>query len=110
MAKPNLSIVDQLRDYDNCPDGVIDEAADMLAFLLERFQSYSPKMDGQHSWRFRNAGWPMTYFKGPSVEEAIRNAMAEVDRVLVEQLNRTKAELESIARDNPPHQGPSGDI
>jgi len=51
-----------------------------LAFLHSQFQLHSPKMDGQHSWRFRNSGWPMTHAKGPTVEAAIQAAMAEVAR------------------------------
>ena len=51
-----------------------------LAFLHSQFQMHSPKMDGQHSWRFRNSGWPMTHAKGPTVEAAIQAAMAEVAR------------------------------
>jgi len=50
------------------------------AFLHSQFQMHSPKMDGQHSWRFRNSGWPMTHAKGPTVEAAIQAAMAEVAR------------------------------
>jgi hypothetical protein len=56
------------------------EAADMLDFLLERFQMHSPKMDGQHSYRFRNNGWPMTHFVGKTVVQALRSAMNEENK------------------------------
>lgn len=50
-----------------------------LSFLLGQFQS-EPKMDGNHYYRFTNSGWPMTHFRGPNVEMALTNAMAEVCR------------------------------
>lgn len=67
-------IVATLRDYDQCNDSDIDEAADMLEFFFGLMQSHSLKMDGQHSWRFAG-GWPMTLAKGRTPEEAIRAAM-----------------------------------
>lgn len=77
MDKPK-GIVARLRDYDHCTDGDIDKAADILEFLLSQFQMHSPKMDGQHSYRFLNGGWPMTHLKGSSIEVAIDAAMAEI--------------------------------
>ena len=58
----------------------IEQLRAELAFLHSQFQMHSPKMDGQHSWRFRNSGWPMTHAKGPTVEAAIQAAMTEVAR------------------------------
>jgi len=55
-------------------------AEDMLNFLKGQLQMHSPKMNGQHSYRFRSSGWPMTHCKGPNVEEAIRNAILEIRR------------------------------
>jgi len=47
----DIGIVERLRNYDTCHDGDIDEAADMIEFLLGSLQSHSLKMDGGHSWR-----------------------------------------------------------
>lgn len=55
------------------------ERLEMLEFLLGNFQMHSPKMNSEHSWRFRG-GWPMTHAIGPDPETAIRRAMAEVER------------------------------
>lgn len=71
------SIVDRLRDYDNCSDNDIDEAADMLEFFFNLMQTYSLDMGGQHSYRFRG-GWPMNKVKGPNPEEAIRAGIKAV--------------------------------
>ena len=72
-------IVSRLRNYKECHDGDVDEAADMLEFFFSQMQMYSPKISGQHSYRF-GTGWPMDHCKGPSAEEAVRAAMAEVER------------------------------
>ena len=64
----------------------------MLEFLLGQFQMHSPDMGGQHSYRFRSSGWPMTHAKGPSAEAAILAAMAEVEREREE--TQTAARLE----------------
>ena len=82
------SIVERLRDYDECHDGDIDEAADMLEFFFNQMQMMSPKMNGQHSYRLMN-GWPITYAVGDSKEDAIRQAIAEVNR------SKTKAQQQN---------------
>jgi hypothetical protein len=43
-------------------------------------QMHSPKMNGQHSYRFRSGGWPMTHCVGPSEEDAVRSATQEIQR------------------------------
>jgi len=58
----------------------IDEAADMLEFFFGQMQMHSPDMGGQHSYRFRSGGWPMTHCKGPNAEDAVRAAMREIKR------------------------------
>ena len=60
--------------------GDIDLAADMLEFFFGQLQMHSPDMGGQHSYRFRSGGWPMTHCKGPSAEEAVVAAIEEVKR------------------------------
>jgi hypothetical protein len=70
-------LVERLRDYDQCHDGDIDEAADMLEFFFGQMQMHSPKMDGQHSYSFRG-GWPMQHCIGNSPEAAVRAAIAEI--------------------------------
>lgn len=57
-----------------------DEAADMLQFFFGQLQMHSPKMNGQHSYRFRGSGWPMTHCRGPNAEDAVRAAVQEVAR------------------------------
>lgn len=80
-------LVERLRDYDNCHDGDVDDAADMLEFLLEQFQCSSLMADNQHYWRHKT-GWPWTHATGPNIETAVLNAMAEVER--------SKAEMEGV--------------
>ncbi len=73
-------IVSRLRNYDGCHDGDIDEAADMLEFFFDQMQAHSLKMNGQHGYRFRSGGWPMTHCVGPNAEEAVRAAIRETKR------------------------------
>ena len=73
---PVADIVMRLRDY----DGDVDEAADMLEFFFGQMQMHSPNMDGNHSYRFRSSGWPMTHCKGPNAEAAVKAAIQEIKR------------------------------
>ena len=73
-------IVSRLRDYDSCSDEDVDKAADILEFFFSRLQMRSPKMDGQHSYSFMAAGWPMNHCVGPNAEIAVEAAIAEVKR------------------------------
>ena len=52
--------------------------SEMLEFLLNQFQMHSPKMDGQHGWRFRGGCWPWNFAKGPTIRDAVKAAMEEV--------------------------------
>ena len=72
-------IVSKLRDF----GGYEDRAADMLEFFFGQMQMHSPKMNGQHSYRFRG-GWPMTHCIGPDKESAVLAAIEEVKRSLNE--------------------------
>ena len=74
------SIVDRLRNYDTCHDGDVDIAADLLEFFLSQMQATSVYMNGQHVWRLRSSGWPMTHCVGPTAEQAALNAVAEIRR------------------------------
>lgn len=74
------SIVDRLRNYDTCHDGDVDIAADLLEFFLSQMQATSVYMNGQHVWRLRSSGWPMTHCVGPTSEQAALNAVAEIKR------------------------------
>jgi hypothetical protein len=74
-----FEIVAKLRRYKAAAHSDIQQAADMLEFLLAQFQVTDCKMDGNHGWRFRH-GWPMTHCKGQTIETAIRAAMAEQER------------------------------
>ena len=62
---------------DQQPVQVLQEAADMLEFLFDEMQPWSPKMDGNHRWSFRS-GWPWTHCVGRNPEEAIKAAIREV--------------------------------
>ena len=57
----------------------VHDAADMLEFFFGQMQMHSPKMDGQHSYRFRG-GWPMAHCKGPNAEAAVKSAIQEIKR------------------------------
>jgi hypothetical protein len=72
-----MSIVERLRNYTECHDGDVDEAADMLEFFFGQMQMHSPKMNGLHRWGFRS-GWPMTHCIGPNAEDAVKAAIREV--------------------------------
>lgn len=72
--------VAQLRNYDGCSDGDVDEAADMLEFFFGQMQMHSPTRNGQHRYRFRLGGWPMTHCVGSSKVQAVRAATKEIRR------------------------------
>jgi len=79
-AAPLHGIVMRLRNYAECHDGDVDEAADMLEFFLNQMQSHDVKMDGQHRYRFVSGGWPMTHCVGPNAEDAVKSAIREIQR------------------------------
>ena len=54
-------------------------ANEMLEFFFGQMQMHSPKMNGQHSYRFRG-GWPMTHCVGPNAEAAVKAAIQEIKR------------------------------
>lgn len=76
-ATPVDCIVMRLR---NMELPTCNEAADMLAFFFEQMQMHSPDMGGNHSYRFRSGGWPMTHCKGPNAEQAVRAAIKEIQQ------------------------------
>lgn len=78
MSKPKGDLVKRLRKYSDQLGGITDEAADMLEFFFGQMQMHSPKMNGQHSWRF-SGGWPMTHCVGPNSEDAVKAAMQEMN-------------------------------
>lgn len=53
--------------------------SEILEFLLGQFSISSPKMDGKHSWRFRQ-GWPWNHARGPTIRDAVVAAMVEAER------------------------------
>ena len=55
------------------------EAKIMIQFFINQMQSHSPRMDGTCKYRFMN-GWPMTHCVGTSAIDAVKNAIAEVER------------------------------
>ena len=48
---------------------------EILEFLLDNFQMYSPNMNGQHSWVFKN--YEMKNLVGPSARDAVIAFMKE---------------------------------
>lgn len=54
------------------------DAADLIEFFLSQMQASSVHMNGQHQWRFRSGGWPMTHCVGPTAIEAAFNAVSEI--------------------------------
>ena len=61
-----------------------DEAQRMLDFVFSQMYLHSPDMGGNHIYKFLSSGWPMTHCKGPTAIEAVRAAMAEVERATQE--------------------------
>lgn len=64
--------------------GLLDDANEKIAelreenvFLKSFLQTHSPKMGGQHSYRFRG-GWVMHQIVGPNVDDAVKHAMEAV--------------------------------
>lgn len=66
--------------YRTISDDLMCSAANMLKFFFGQLQMHSPQMDGQHSYRFKSGGWPMTHCKGPNAESAVRAAIKEIQR------------------------------
>jgi hypothetical protein len=52
---------------------------EILEFLLNQFQMHSPKMNGQHSWRFMN-DYRMKFAVGSSARDAVIACMKEVKK------------------------------
>ena len=42
---------------------------EILEFLLSKFQMHSPKMNGEHSWIFKN--YEMKNLVGPTAKDAV---------------------------------------
>lgn len=99
MSNKQPSIVDRLRASREQIGSLADEAADMLEFFFQQLQMHSPKMDGQHSYRFRSSGWPMTHCIGPSAEEAVQSAIAEIKAVR-DSLSKTAEFCQHIGLDH----------
>ena len=56
------------------------DAVAMLCLLKSLLQVSSAHMNGQHQWRLRGNGWPMTHAVGETSEEALLNVLAEIRR------------------------------
>ena len=102
----DYEIVNRLRSCNDF-DGDREEAADLLEFLLSRFESHSMQMNGQHSYRF-TTGWPWKHAKGPTIEAALKAAIAEQKRGMGEMAARKARHSDEkldrvvqMTRDNP---------
>jgi hypothetical protein len=60
-------------------DETINETADLLEFLLDRFQPATLELNDQHRWKFY-AGWPWKHARGATIEAALQAALAEQKR------------------------------
>lgn len=93
-------LIERLRNYDTCHNGDVDLAADMLEFVFGQMQMHSPKMNSQHSYRWRG-GWPMTHAVGNGPEAALLAAMAEVKRSKAADAMITEGDISDTAYDRP---------
>jgi hypothetical protein len=48
---------------------------EILEFLLNQFQAYNLKMNGESDWKFMSSGFPMNHLKGKTVRDAVITAM-----------------------------------
>lgn len=56
----------------------IKEKDKMLEFFFDQMKVWSPSMIGKNAYTFK-CGWPMTHCVGPTREDAVKNAMKEVE-------------------------------
>jgi hypothetical protein len=55
-------------------DETINETADLLEFLLDRFEPATLEINGHHRWKF-SARWPWKEARGPNIEAALNAAL-----------------------------------
>jgi len=78
--------VNRLR-FANVTNDDIEDVADLLEFLLNRFEPATLEPEDQHTWRFA-AGWPWKHARGATIEAALQSAMAEQKRGMGEMAAR----------------------
>ena len=55
-------------------DETINEAAELLEFILDRFEFATLEINGHHRWKF-SARWPWKEARGPNIEAALKAAL-----------------------------------
>ena len=83
----DYDIINRIMDYDNCHDDDIDEAAELLEFLLDRFEFATYEINGHHRWKF-SARWPWKEARGPNIEAALKAALEAQKRGVGEMVAR----------------------
>jgi hypothetical protein len=84
-GSPSESTMNSIGDFKEVINTINDlqesikEKDKMLEFFFDQMKLWSPSMNGQHTYTFTH-GWPMTHCVGPTREDAVKNAMKEVDR------------------------------
>ena len=76
-------IVRRLRDRSEFSMDAPAEAADLLEFLLDRFEPATLEMNDQHRWKF-SAHWPWKHARGATIEAALKAAIVEQKRGMAE--------------------------
>jgi hypothetical protein len=82
---PTQSTKNSINDFYEVINTIADlqesiiEKDKMLEFFLDQMKVWSPSMDGKNAYTFK-CGWPMTHCVGPTREDAVKNAMKEVER------------------------------
>jgi len=65
--------------FANVTNDDIEDIADLLEFLLDRFEPATLEMNDQHRWKF-SARWPWKEARGPTIEAALQAALAAQKR------------------------------
>ena len=81
-----LSLTERLLDRGDVmkavPLAVVEtmkEAAEVISFFTSHMQIYSPKMGGDHIYRFADNGWTWSQCKGPNSLAAVQNAIKAIN-------------------------------
>lgn len=82
---PSESTMNSIHDFYEVINTISDlqdsikEKDKMLEFFFDQMKVWSPTMIGENAYTFK-CGWPMTHCVGPTREDAVKNAMKEVER------------------------------
>ena len=98
----DYEIVRRLRDRSMFSEDSMAKAAELLEFLLDRFEPATLEINDQHRWKF-SARWPWKEARGPSIEAALRAALAAQNRGMRDMTARREMfdRLIQATKDNP---------